>query len=71
MFYWVSFSGMSQGGEGAKNILPVGLREFSGDVLEKHGLLEFSGNICEKRHFQEVYLLRQVKCCTEECIKTV
>jgi hypothetical protein len=38
------------------------MREFSGNVLEKHGMREFSRKICEERQFQEVCLLRPVKC---------
>jgi hypothetical protein len=38
------------------------MREFSGNVLEKHGMQELLRNIWEKRQFQEVYLLRPVKC---------
>jgi hypothetical protein len=54
LFYRVSFSRMSQGGGGHLEHLPAGVREFSGNVLEKHGMREFSKNICEKRQFQEV-----------------
>jgi hypothetical protein len=36
--------------------------DFSGNVLEKHGMQELLRNIWEKRQFQEVYLLRPVKC---------
>ncbi len=42
LFYRVSFSRMSQGGGGRQNILPAGMREFSGNVIEKHGMREFS-----------------------------
>jgi hypothetical protein len=56
---------MSQGGGGRLENSSrgnAGMREFSGNVLEKHGMREFSRNSCEKRQFQEIYLLKQVKC---------